>query len=59
MSTGGVIRTLSVSLIAVAAIATSLLMARARPERPVEDRLLTKGDQPSVQELDAIRAAGL
>jgi hypothetical protein len=59
MQTGGIIRTLSVSLIAVAAIVTSLFMARTRLERPAHERLLPEDNEPSVQELDAIRAAGL
>jgi hypothetical protein len=59
MQTGGIIRTLSVSLIAVAAIVTSLFVARTRLERPVDERLLAEDNEPSVQELDAIRAAGL
>ncbi len=48
------IRTLSVSLIAVAAIAASLLLTRNR-----EDRVPSVGNHPAGQSLDAIRAAGL
>ena len=52
------IRTLSVSLLAVAAIAASLLIVRQRDERP-NLSLLTGGDERPAQQLDAIRAAGL
>jgi hypothetical protein len=50
------IRTLSVSLVAVAAIAASLLLTRNREEREGLARL---GGQASPPQLDAIRAAGL
>jgi hypothetical protein len=50
------IRTLSVSLVAVAAIAASLLLTRNREERESLTRL---GGQASPPQLDAIRAAGL
>jgi hypothetical protein len=54
------IRTLSVSLLAVAAVAASLLIARQRDERPVLPPALTGGeDLPAEHTLDAIRAAGL
>lgn len=50
------IRTLSVSLLAVAAIAASLLITRSREE----DMAPPAGEnQPARQSLDAIRAAGL
>jgi len=52
------IRALGVSLLAVAAIATSLLLAR----RQEDDFMATDmrgGDSPAQQPLDAIRAAGL
>ena len=54
------IRALSVSLLAVAAIAASLLLSRDRPERTMSDGL-TPADQglPAEQSLDEIRAAGL
>lgn len=49
------IRTLSVSLLAVAAIAASLLITRTR-----EDGMAHVGEgKPAEQSLDAIRAAGL
>jgi hypothetical protein len=49
------IRTLSVSLLAVAAIAASLLITRTR-----EDGIGAFGEgKPAEQSLDAIRAAGL
>ena len=49
------IRTLSVSLVAVAAIAASLLITRSR-----EDTVPSAGEkEPVRQPLDAIRAAGL
>jgi hypothetical protein len=49
------IRTLSVSLLAVAAIAASLLITRIREDgmAPVDE------GKPAEQSLDAIRAAGL
>jgi hypothetical protein len=54
------IRTLSVSLLAVAAVAASLLIARQRDERPVQLPVHTGGeDLPAEHSLDAIRAAGL
>jgi hypothetical protein len=52
------IRTLSVSLLAVAAIAASLLLSRAKPERTTPDGI-TPADQPAEKSLDEIRAAGL
>ena len=54
----GPIRTLSVSLLAVAAIAASLLLTRTRGDEGAE--LLHAGEiQPVKLPLDAIRAAGL
>jgi hypothetical protein len=55
------IRTLSVSLVAVAAIAASLLLARSREgDEEARLRLTQAGDgQPARLQLDAIRAAGL
>jgi hypothetical protein len=53
------IRTLSVSLVAVAAIAASLLLSRSRDEEDAT-RLVPAGEQqPARLPLDAIRAAGL
>jgi hypothetical protein len=53
------IRTLSVSLVAVAAIAASLLLTRNREgDGTVRDGLLGGQQLPPVR-LDAIRAAGL
>jgi hypothetical protein len=53
------IRTLSVSLVAVAAIAASLLLTRNRDEQEAA-RVLNAGErQPMKLQLDAIRAAGL
>ena len=49
------IRTLSVSLLAVAAIAASLLITRTREDGTALDG----GGKPAEQSLDAIRAAGL
>lgn len=55
---GGPIRTLSVSLLAVAAIAASLLIVR-REQRP-QHGLVPAGEVlPAEQSLDAIREAGL
>jgi hypothetical protein len=52
------IRTLSVSLVAVAAIAASLLLARSRGEEEAL-RVLPLGDAQAPFKLDAVRAAGL
>jgi hypothetical protein len=53
------IRTLSVSLVAVAAIAASVLLARSRDEDDA-NRAVPLGAQPPVKlQLDALRAAGL
>jgi hypothetical protein len=53
------IRTLSVSLVAVAAIAASLLLTRSRDEEDTI-RVVPAGEQqPARLQLDAIRAAGL
>ncbi len=48
------IRTLSVSLLAVAAIAASLLLTRSR-----EDQVAPADERVAGQSLDEIRAAGL
>ena len=54
------IRTLSVSLLAVAAIAASLLLSREKPERMTSDGIAPADrSQPAEESLDAIRAAGL
>lgn len=52
------IRTLSVSLVAVAAIAASLLITRSREEREAHE-VTPSGNEPASIKLDAIRAAGL
>jgi uncharacterized membrane protein len=52
------IRTLSVSLLAVAAIAASLLIVRQRDERAPGAALLSGGEDLPAQQLEAIRAAG-
>jgi hypothetical protein len=52
------IRTLSVSLVAVAAIAASLLLTRSRVQSELADPPHGE-DQPARIKLDAIRAAGL
>ncbi len=57
---GGPIRTLSVSLLAVAAVAASIIVSRQRQERLPTTRENPAGEtQPVVLSLDAIRAAGL
>jgi hypothetical protein len=53
------IRALSVSLLAVAAIAASLLLSREKHERTLSDRVAANQDLPADEPLDAIRAAGL
>jgi hypothetical protein len=53
------IRTLSVSLVAVAAIAASLLLTRSRDENDAPSVIPFAGNQPGKLQLDAIRAAGL
>jgi hypothetical protein len=53
------IRTLSVSLVAVAAIAASLLLTRNREDADMS-RVASPGSQPlPALKLDALRAAGL
>ncbi|HSK20452.1 MAG TPA: hypothetical protein VK912_14965 [Longimicrobiales bacterium] len=52
------IRTLSVSLVAVAAIAASLLLTRTRAERDINDIANTGENVPARFRLDAIREAG-
>lgn len=56
---GGSIRTLSVSLLAVAAIATSLILARKSQDKPGADQIPAGEPAPAEQSLDVIRAAGL
>ena len=59
-SAGGRIRTLGVSLLAVAAIAVSVLIARQRHEKSGSAAHASQGEvQPAEKSLDAIRAAGL
>jgi hypothetical protein len=53
------IRTLGFGLIAVAALAATLVLSRGRTERPVVPEPLLSGDEPAEHSLDAIRAAGL
>ena len=54
------IRALSVSLLAVAAIAASLLLSRDKQERTLSDSVTPADrDLPAEQPLDDIRAAGL
>ena len=54
------IRTLNVSLVAVAAIAASLLLTRSREEDSNLPAVAPAGENPPAQlKLDAIRAAGL
>jgi hypothetical protein len=50
---------LSVSLVAVAAIAASLLLTRSRGENCAESSVPFPGNQLGKLQLDAIRAAGL
>ncbi len=56
---GGPIRTWSVSLLAAAAIAATLLLARRTEPRPAHALVPAGESQPAEQSLDAIRAAGL
>lgn len=54
------IRTLSVSLVAVAAIAASLLIVRSREEHDTNPGIVPAGENvPARLKLDAIREAGL
>jgi hypothetical protein len=53
------IRTLSVSLVAVAAIAASLLLTRSRDEADITDIVPAGENVPARIKLDAIREAGL
>ncbi|MGH7444741.1 MAG: hypothetical protein ACREKM_07690 [Longimicrobiales bacterium] len=54
------IRTLSFSILAVAAVAASLIITRGREEQDAGAGLLPAGETlPAHQSLDAIRAAGL
>lgn len=53
------IRTLSVSLVAVAAIAASLLLTRSREESDVTGIVPAGENTPAHLRLDAIREAGL
>ena len=58
-SAGGRIRTLGVSLLAVAAVAASVLITRQRSEKVLADVNAPGEIQPLETPLDAIRAAGL
>jgi len=58
-SAGGRIRTLGVSLLAVAAVAASVLITRQRSEKTPADVDASGEIQPLETSLDAIRAAGL
>lgn len=53
------IRTLSVSLVAVAAIAASLLLTRSREETDLHSLVPAGENVPARLKLDAIREAGL
>jgi len=53
------IRTLSVSILAVAAVAASLIITRGRDERDMTTLVPAGETQPAEQSLAAIRAAGL
>lgn len=56
---GGAIRITGYSLLAVGAVALTLLLTRQRPERPtLDDHQAGEEEAPAVQELDAIRSAG-
>mgnify|MGYP007125561559 CR=1 FL=1 len=60
LNAGGPIRALSVSLLAVVAVAVSVLIARQRPDKVNTSREVPAGEnQPLRRSLDAIRAAGL
>jgi hypothetical protein len=51
---------LSVSVLAVAAVAATLFIARSREEQSQTEQLVPAGEtQPAEGSLDAIRAAGL
>jgi hypothetical protein len=53
------IRTLSVSLMAVAAVAASILLTRSRDGNDTHRTVPAGEQQPARLQLDAIRAAGL
>jgi len=53
------IRTLSVSILAVAAVAASLIITRGRDEQDALTLVPAGESQPAEQTLAAIRAAGL
>lgn len=55
---GGAIRITGYSLLAVGAVALTLLLTRQRPERTALQDHRTEDEAPAVQELDAIRSAG-
>jgi hypothetical protein len=53
------IRTLGVSLVAVAAIVASLAVARQRPEEGTRQRERRNAPSPAALDLDQLRSAGL
>jgi hypothetical protein len=53
------IRTLTISVVAVAAIAASLLLVKSRDENQAPADAPPGADQSARAELDALRAAGL
>lgn len=56
---GGPIRTLGVSLMAIAAVAVGVILSKQRQERPTPGITIPAGGvQPAEVKLDAIRAAG-
>lgn len=55
---GGTIRTISVSLLAVAAIAASLLLSRAREPQTNQGVKVDEGVEGGAVELEALRRAG-
>ncbi|MBI4409958.1 MAG: hypothetical protein HY561_09635 [Gemmatimonadetes bacterium] len=50
---------MGVSLLAIAAIAASLLLTRSKQDRPDPDQVPSGETLPAEKSLDAIRAAGL
>lgn len=59
-SAGGLIRTLSVSLLAMTAVAIGVLISKQRQTQPEPETSARIGEPPeSSPTLDAIRAAGL
>lgn len=58
LNRGGTIRTISVSLLAIVAIAASLLFSRSREPQTVEHIKVDEGVEGGAVELDALRRAG-